>query len=46
MPVAFLLAYIFSKTDSSARARLEIDAFDDQYVRGQTGFGSAGASNH
>ena len=46
MPVAFLLAYIFSKTDSSARAKLEIDAFEDQYVRGQTGFGAASASNH
>jgi cation/acetate symporter len=46
MPVAFLLAYIFSKTDSSARAKLEIDAFDDQYVRGQTGFGASSASNH
>jgi cation/acetate symporter len=46
MPVAFLLAYIFSKTDSSARAKLEIDAFEDQYVRGQTGFGASSASNH
>ncbi len=46
MPVAFLLAYIFSKTDSSVRAKQEIDAFDDQYVRGQTGFGAASASNH
>jgi cation/acetate symporter len=46
MPIAFLLAYIFSKSDSSARAKLEIDAFDDQYVRGQTGFGSSGAIKH
>ena len=46
MPVAFFLAYIFSKTDSSARAKLEIDAFEDQYVRGQTGFGASSASNH
>ena len=46
MPVAFLLAYIFSKTDSSVRARNEIDAFDDQYVRAQTGYGAAAASNH
>jgi cation/acetate symporter len=46
MPLAFLLAYVFSKTDSSARAAKEIDAFDDQYVRGQTGFGAASASNH
>ena len=46
MPVAFLLAYIFSRTDSSVRARNEIDAFDDQYVRAQTGYGAAAASNH
>ena len=46
MPLAFLLAYVFSKTDSSARAAKEIDAFDDQYVRGQTGFGAASASDH
>jgi cation/acetate symporter len=46
MPVAFLLAYIFSKTDSSVRAQAEIEAFDDQYVRAQTGYGAASASNH
>jgi cation/acetate symporter len=46
MPVAFLLAFIFSKTDGSARAKLEIDAFEDQYVRAQTGFGASSASNH
>ena len=46
MPVAFLLAYIFSKTDSSVRAKDEIAAFEDQYVRAQTGFGAATASNH
>ncbi|HXE41135.1 MAG TPA: cation acetate symporter [Azonexus sp.] len=46
MPIAFLLAYIFSKSDSSLRAGKEIEAFEDQYVRAQTGFGAAGASNH
>ncbi|MEY4593186.1 MAG: hypothetical protein RIR18_2081 [Pseudomonadota bacterium] len=46
MPVAFLLAYIFSKTDKSARAALEIEAFEDQFVRGQTGFGAEEASKH
>jgi cation/acetate symporter len=46
MPIAFLLAYIFSKTDSSVRAKAEIEAFDDQYVRAQTGYGAASASNH
>ncbi len=46
MPIAFLLAYIFSKTDSSVRARQEIEAFEDQYVRAQTGFGASGAAKH
>jgi cation/acetate symporter len=46
MPVAFILAYIFSKTDSSASAMREIDAFEDQYMRAQTGFGASGASKH
>ena len=46
MPLAFLLAYIFSKTDSSVRAGKEIEAFEDQYVRAQTGFGASGASSH
>ena len=46
MPIAFLLAYIFSKSDSSVRAGKEIEAFDDQYVRGQTGFGAESASKH
>ncbi|HXE39031.1 MAG TPA: cation acetate symporter [Azonexus sp.] len=46
MPIAFLLAYIFSKSDSSVRAGKEIEAFEDQYVRAQTGFGAAGAANH
>jgi cation/acetate symporter len=46
MPLAFLLAYVFSKTDSSVRAGKEIEAYEDQYVRAQTGFGAASASNH
>ncbi|MBS1160221.1 MAG: Na+/solute symporter [Proteobacteria bacterium] len=46
MPLAFLLAYIFSKTDSSVRAGKEIEAFEDQYVRAQTGYGASGASSH
>ena len=44
MPIAFGLAYIFSKLDGSDRAKAEIAAFDDQYVRGQTGFGASGAT--
>ena len=46
MPIAFILAYIMSVTDSSARAKAEKEAFEDQYVRAQTGFGSAGAAAH
>ena len=46
MPLAFLLAYVFSKTDSSARAQKEKEAFGDQYVRGQTGYGAETASSH
>ena len=46
MPIAFLLAFIFSKLDTSARAKEEIQAFDDQYVRAQTGYGAAAASSH
>lgn len=46
MPVAFILAYIVSKTDQSAAAKAERAAFADQYVRAQTGLGASGASAH
>jgi len=46
MPIAFLLAYIFSKLDGSARAKAEIEAFEDQYVRAQTGFGASTSTKH
>jgi cation/acetate symporter len=47
MPIAFALAIVVSKLDAaSQRARAEAKAFDDQYVRAQTGYGSAAASNH
>jgi cation/acetate symporter len=46
MPLAFLVAFVVSKLDNSAQAQQEIAAFDDQYVRAQTGLGAAGASNH
>ena len=46
MPIAFFLAWLFSKLDGSARAKAEIEAFEDQYVRAQTGFGAATASKH
>jgi len=46
MPVAFLLAFIGSKTDSTARGKTDLEGFDDQWVRAQTGFGAASAANH
>ena len=46
MPLAFFMAWLMSKTDGSVRAKAEIAAFDDQYVRAQTGFGAASAAKH
>jgi cation/acetate symporter len=46
MTAAFLATWFFSVTDKSARAKAEIAAFDDQYVRAQTGIGAAQASDH
>jgi cation/acetate symporter len=44
MPIAFGLAYIFSVTDNSEQAKAEKEAWKDQYVRAQTGFGASGAT--
>ncbi|MCU1724882.1 MULTISPECIES: cation acetate symporter [Pseudomonas] len=46
MPLAFLVTVVVSLLDTSARAARERDAFDDQFVRAQTGLGAAAASNH
>jgi cation/acetate symporter len=46
MPIAFLSAFIFSKLDSSVRAKEEIEAFEAQYIRAQTGYGAAKAASH
>ena len=46
MPLAFLAIYVFSKLDTSAQAQAERAAFDDQYVRAQTGVGAASAAVH
>ncbi|OYY74057.1 MAG: cation acetate symporter [Gammaproteobacteria bacterium 28-57-27] len=46
MPVAFLMAWFFSITDNSARAKAEREAFLRQYVRSETGIGAEGASKH
>jgi cation/acetate symporter len=46
MPIAFLSAYVFSKLDASKRASEEVDAFEAQYIRAQTGYGAAKAVAH
>ncbi len=46
MPIAFFATWLFSVTDSSKAAADEREAFDDQYVRAQTGVGAATASSH
>ena len=46
MPLAFLLAWVFSVTDNTERAAKEREAYDDQWVRAQTGFGADGAVSH
>jgi cation/acetate symporter len=46
MPLAFVVAYVVSKLDTSAAAAAERAAFGDQYVRAQTGLGAAAASAH
>lgn len=46
MPIAFILTILVSKMDSSVSAQKEIEAFDDQYVRAQTGVGAASAASH
>ena len=44
MTLAFLVTIVVSKLDASAQAKREIAAYDDQYVRSQTGIGAAAAS--
>ena len=46
MTAAFVVTWLGSVTDKSDRAAKEIDAFEAQYIRAQTGLGAAGASNH
>ncbi len=46
MPLAFLVIVVVSRLDRSARAMRERAAFDDQFVRAQTGLGSAAAVAH
>ena len=46
MSAAFITIYIISKLDNSASGREEALAFEDQYVRSQTGLGSEGSVQH
>ncbi len=46
MALAFGGIWLFSKLDSSARAKVDKEGFDAQYVRSQTGIGASGASAH
>ncbi|PKO38286.1 MAG: cation acetate symporter, partial [Betaproteobacteria bacterium HGW-Betaproteobacteria-4] len=46
MTTAFLVTWLGSVTDKSARASSEADAFEEQYIRAQTGLGAAGAHAH
>ncbi|MFO1148625.1 MAG: cation acetate symporter [Alsobacter sp.] len=46
MTIAFVGIWIFSLLDSSARAKIDRAGFPAQFVRSQTGIGSAGATAH
>jgi len=44
--VAFIGIWFFSVTDKSEEAAKEIEAFEAQDIRSQTGIGAEGASSH
>ncbi len=46
VPLAFIGIWLFSKIDSSQRAKREQAAFLEQYVRSETGVGASGAHAH
>jgi cation/acetate symporter len=46
MAIAFAGIWLFSILDRSARAGIDRDGFDAQFVRSQTGIGAAGATAH
>jgi cation/acetate symporter len=46
MALAFVGIWLFSVLDRSARAEVDRDGFDAQFVRSQTGIGAAGATAH
>jgi cation/acetate symporter len=46
MSAAFFFIFLISKMDKSPSAKEEEKAFENQYVRSQTGLGSEGSANH
>jgi cation/acetate symporter len=46
MSLAFFVTWLLSVTDKSARAAKEAEAYEEQFIRAQTGLGAAGASAH
>jgi len=46
MPLGFICCWLFSITDSSDRAAIDLAGFEAQYIRSQTGIGASGASGH
>ncbi len=46
MAISFAVMIVVSLRDGSARGRREVAAFDDQFVRSQTGLGAEGAVHH
>ncbi|MGF6905221.1 cation acetate symporter [Paraburkholderia sp. GAS348] len=46
MTAAFFVTWLMSVTDKSARAAGEAEAFEEQYIRAQTGLGATAPSSH
>ena len=46
MTLAFTVTWLLSVTDKSARAAKEAEAYEDQFIRAQTGLGASGAHSH
>ncbi len=46
MPIGFIGCWLFSITDRSPRAAIDLAGFEAQYIRSQTGIGASGASSH
>ena len=46
LPAAVIVAWLVSVSDNSASALAEKAAFDDEYIRSQTGLGAEGAASH